>query len=389
MAKDLTGKELPEGIIQRPDGRYMARFRYGGERYTLYNKNLKKLVKEMNDKKYEVEHGICIDETRITVNSWFEIWMREYKLNSVKYGTYQLYQQMYKLYVQPRIGKKRISAIRADQIQNIYNELSSEGYTLKTINLVAAVLGGMFKQAFKNRMLHNNPVEFANKPKKSAEKKDIRVMSVEEQKTFQKYAAKSGYYRLYIVGLGTGMRSGELRALEWENVDFTNRMIHVTGTLKFHKGEGYVKDTPKTAASKRDIPMLDEVYQALKEQRKEQSRLRLLLGDKWQPTAGLENLVFTSQYHRKAYGIPVGDAALNVDLKAIVQKINEAGIPFEKITPHTLRHTFATRGLEKGIQPKVMQELLGHTSITMTMDIYSHVLPDKKADEIQKLTGVL
>lgn len=70
-------------------------------------------------------------------------------------------------------------------------------------------------------------------------------------------------------------------------------------------------------------------------------------------------------------------------------KINEAGILFGKITPHTLRHTFATRGLEKGIPPKVMQELLGHTNISMTMDIYSHVLPDTKADEMQKLAEIL
>ncbi len=389
MAKDLKGKELPEGITQRPDGRYMARFRYGGERYTLYNKDLKKLVKQMYDKRYEVEHGIWVDETRMTVHDWFNIWMKEYKLNSVKYGTYQLYQQMYRLYIQPKIGKKRISSIRPDQIQSIYNGLNTEGYTSKTINLVAAVLGGMFKQAYKNQMLQSNPVEFTNKPKKAGGKKVVRVMSLEEQRIFLRYASGSLYYRVYVVGLGTGMRSGELRALEWEDVDFNNRVIHVTGTLKFHKGEGYIKDTPKTATSRRDIPMLEEVYQTLKTQRKEQAQLRMLLGDKWQPTTGLENLVFTSQHHRKAYGIPIGDAALNVDLKAIVEKINEAGIPFGKITPHTLRHTFATRGLEKGIPPKVMQELLGHTNISMTMDIYSHVLPDTKADEMQKLAKIL
>lgn len=388
MAKDLSGKELPKGITQRPDGRYMARFSYGGERYTLYNKNLKKLLKQMNDKQYEVEHGICTDETRLSVNEWFEIWMREYKQNSVKYGTYQLYQQTYRLYIQGKIGKKCVASIRPDQIQNIYNELSAEGYMPKTINLTAAVMGGMFRQAYKNQMIQKNPVVFANKPKSTAEKKKIRVMSIEEQKIFRKYASGSGYYRLYLVGLGTGMRSGELRALEWEDIDFASRIIHITGTLKFHKGVGYIKDTPKTATSKRDIPMLDEVYRVLEEQKKEQTQMRTLLGDKWQPAAGLENLVFTSQYHRKAYGIPIGDAALNVDLKGIVEKIHEAGISFEPITPHTLRHTFATRGLEKGIPPKVMQELLGHTSITMTMDIYSHVLPDTKAKEIQKLADV-
>ena len=146
MAKDLKGKELPEGIIQRPDGRYMARFRYDGERYTLYNKDLKKLIRDMNDKRYEAEHGICVTETRISVNDWFEIWMREYKLNSVKYGTYQIYEQTYKLYIKPRIGKKRLSTVRTDQIQRIYNELNADGYTYKMS--FSKLFGGVFVSLF-------------------------------------------------------------------------------------------------------------------------------------------------------------------------------------------------------------------------------------------------
>ncbi|MCD8012596.1 MAG: site-specific integrase [Lachnospiraceae bacterium] len=220
-------------------------------------------------------------------------------------------------------------------------------------------------------------------------KKDFRVLSTDEQKVFMEYALSgSPYYKMYVVAVGTGMRSGELRALEWDDVDFKNKLVHVTGTLKFRKGDGYFKDTPKSASSDREIPMLDEVYKILKEQRKEQLENRTLLGEAWQPQEGLENLVFTSPYHRKGYGLPVGEAVLNVDMKKIVKRINAAGIEFEEITPHTLRHTFATRGLENGIPPKVMQELLGHTSITMTLDIYSHVLPDTKASEIQKIANM-
>ena len=112
----------------------------------------------------------------------------------------------------------------------------------------------------------------------------------------------------------------------------------------------------------------------------------MLLGLKWQPMEGLENLVFTSQYNRKGFGVPIGQVSLNVDLEKIVVKIkSDKMINFEKLTPHALRHTFATRGLENKIEPKVMQELLGHTSITMTLDIYSHVLPDMKASEIRKI----
>ena len=388
MATDLNGKSLPKGITQRPDGRYMGRFTFGGERYTLYNHDLKKLRKELADLQYEVEHGLYAKETKVTVESWFHTWMEEYKKNSVKYGTYENYGRVYTQYIRDRLGKRKLADIRPEHIQSINKRLAKDGYSHKTISLTAIVLGGMFKQAYKNQMIQRNPVELASIPRNTAKKKNFRVMTPEEQKTFLKHAADSPCYHLYVVALGTGMRAGELRALEWSDIDFQNRTIHVHGTLKFHKGKGYVKDTPKTASSDREIPMLEEVYSHLRQQRKAQAELRLSLGDKWTPEPGLENLVFLSEYARRGFGTPISSSALNIDIKKIVKQINESGTSFESITPHTLRHTFATRGLENGITPKVMQELLGHTSITMTLDIYSHVLPDKKASEIQKIAGM-
>ena len=134
--------------------------------------------------------------------------------------------------------------------------------------------------------------------------------------------------------------------------------------------------------------MLDEVWKALKQQKKEQRELKFALGEDWNPYENLGNLVFTSQYWRRGYGIPLSHTAINTDIHKITAAIRNAGIEFEDVTPHTLRHTFATRGLENGIPPKVMQELLGHTSITMTLDIYSHVLPDNKAAELQKIANM-
>ena len=129
--------------------------------------------------------------------------------------------------------------------------------------------------------------------------------------------------------------------------------------------------------------MLDNVYLILKRHKTEQMKQKILLGELWKPQAGFESLVFTG-----AFGRCITDTALYEDMKKIVAKIRNAGYEFDNATPHTLRHTFATRGLENGIPPKVMQELLGHTSITMTLDIYSHVLPDTKAEEMKKLANM-
>lgn len=366
----------------------MGRFTYSGERYTLYNADLKQLVKEMNDMRYEVEHGLYAKESNVSVQSWFDTWMQDYKKGSVKYGTFTNYQRVYDLYIKKKFGKKKLCDIRPEHIQRLYNGLQADDYSHKTISLVAIVLGGMFKQAYKNQMIQKNPVELATIPRDTGKRKEISVLSQDDQKIFLQYAAESPYYNLYRVALGTGMRAGELRALEWKNINFKEKVIHVRGTLKFHKGEGYRKDVPKTRTSERDIPMLDEVALTLKRQKKEQAELKISLGDKWKPEKGLEHLVFTSGYHRIGFGVPVSNAALNTDMNKIVQQIRQKQENFPDITPHTLRHTFATRGLENGIQPKVMQELLGHTSITMTLDIYSHVLPDTKATETQKIANM-
>ena len=388
MKNVKNADKLPKGIRQRNDGRYEARFTYKGESYTLYNKELRAIKKELQNLRYEVEHGLYSKESKISVDSWYNTWMNEYKKNYIKQGTVDAYESTYRLYIKDKLGKKPLADIRPEHIQSIYNKLQKDGYNPKTINLVAVVLGGMFKQAYKNQIISKNPVELTTRPRKSKEKQKFRVMSAAEQKTFLREALNSPYYNYYVVSLGTGMRSGEVRALEWKDIDFKNKIIHVKGTLKFVKGKGYVKDTPKSVASERDIPMLDEVYNALKKQKKEQRELRFALGEDWKPYKGLENLVFTSQYHRKGFGIPISHTAINADIHKITAAIRKAGTDFKDVTPHTLRHTFATRGLENGIPPKVMQELLGHTSIVMTLDIYSHVLPDNKAAELQKIANM-
>ena len=211
----------------------------------------------------------------------------------------------------------------------------------------------------------------------------FRVLSLQEQKLFLEYAKDSIYYNIYLVALNTGMRAGELRALEWKDIDFKNKVIHINNTLKYVKGKGYKLDTPKTATSIRDIPMLDVVLTTLKSHKKEQALEKMKLGSRWESEPLIDKLVFTN-----STGAPVSNMALNDDLKKIETNIQKDGISFEHMKPHTLRHTFATRGLERGIPPKVMQELLGNTSITMTLDIYSHVLPDTKACELEKIANL-
>lgn len=381
MALSNDGKKLPEGISQRPDGRYMGRFRYGGERYTVYDTDLKKVKSKLVNLKYEVEHGLFAKQDNITVSGWFDVWIKEYKEPTVKQGTVGVYKDNFNSYVKNSLGKKKLKDVRPEHIQKIYNELNKKGYSRNTIELVSVVLSGMYKQALKNKIIRENPVPLATLPREK-ELKEPRVMTIEEQRIFTEYSKESYLYDLFILALATGMRSGELRGLQWKDIDFKNKVVNVNSTLVYVNND-YILDTPKTPTSRRDIPLIDNALAILKKQKVKQSENRLFLGDKWKSKEGLENLVFTTMT-----GYPINRDMLKQELNRVVKEIQKEHKDFKHITPHTFRHTFATRCIENGMPPQVLKTILGHSKLSMTMDLYSHVLPNTKATEIQKIANL-
>lgn len=381
MAKDKNGKELPKGIRQKADGRYEGRFRYSGEDYYVVDKSLSECKKLFYNLRYEVEHGLYVRQDNITVDSWFRIWIEEYKKPSVKRGTVSVYLEHYKCYIEKPLGKKKLKDVRPDQIQKIYNDLYRSGYSRNTIELTSVVLSGLYKQAVKNKIVRENPVPFATLPRNNIVN-ERRVMTVEEQKIFLENSRDSYLYELFEIALSTGMRSGELRGLSWSDIDYKSRMIHINHSLNYVNNI-YDLDLPKTSSSKREIPMLDNVYNLLKQRKKKQSELKILLGEKWKAKDGLEDLIFTTEF-----GYPMNRDRLKVEINKIVDKINNKGIMFKHITPHTFRHTFATRCIENGMQPQVLKTILGHNKLAMTMDLYSHTLPNVKKDEMQKIADL-
>jgi len=381
MATDINGKELPKGIRQKVDGRYEGRFRYESQDYCVTDRSLIKCKKMFNDLKYEVEHGIFAKQENITVDRWFQTWIDEYKKPSVKKGTITVYEEHYQCYVMKGFGLKKLKDIRPEHIQKLYNDMHRAGYSRNTIELTAVVLSGMYKQAVKNKVIKENPVPFATLPRCEVAK-ERRVMTVNEQKIFMEYVKKSYLVDICELALSTGMRSGELRGLRWKDIDFKNKLIHINNSLNFNNNEYYL-DTPKTTTSKRDIPMIESVYNLLKNRRKNQAERRMSLGELWKSREGLEDLVFTSEV-----GYPLNRDRYRIDLNAVIDSINLDGIIFDHITPHTFRHTFSTRCIENGMQPQVLKTILGHSKLAMTMDLYSHVLPNIKAEEMQKIANL-
>lgn len=228
-------KKLPKGVVKRSDGRYMGRFTYCGERYTLYNTDVKKLLKEMNDMRYEMEHGISGDASEISVNSWFEMWIKDYKQSVVKESTIVHFRTYYNAYIKKKLGKIDIHDIRLISIQKLYNSMAKNGYKENTIKKVNNILHNMFQYAVRNSLIIKNPCEGVMIPK--TETRERRVLTDDEQKEFLEFVQYDEHYHIYgalfSTGFGTGTRIGELLALTWDDVEYEKGIIRIEKTLVY------------------------------------------------------------------------------------------------------------------------------------------------------------
>lgn len=372
MAVDKNGKKLPPGIRQRANGRYEGRVKYEYKSYSVYADTITDTKKKMRELKYKLEHGLFVEKKKITLDDWHKAWMEEYKKNQIKIGTYTSYQKYYDCAIKERLGNKLIADIRGEHIQKLYNDLVKDGYALSSIKVVAAVLNGCMQQAMRNGLIERNPVKLAELPRQT-EKKTRQAMTKDQQALFMEYAKESYLYNFFAVMLRTGMRTGEMRGLKYTDIDKKKNVIHVQRTLKYIEGKGYLEDTPKTRTSTRDIPLTAAILKLLDDQRK-------FWGFK---VERIDRYLFCNEK-----GDPLSRERVQREIERIIKQIRAAGYDFPRITPHVFRHTFATRAIEAGMQPQVLKTILGHSSLAMTMDLYSHVLPDTKAEEMEKIANV-
>lgn len=376
----------------------MGRFQHEGKVYTRYSTNKTALIKEMENLRYEVVHGIVGKADKLTFGKWFQVWLDDFKRGTIKETSYNNYLNLYKNNLEESLGRKQLDSIKPLHIQRLYNELLTErGISTKYLSNINSMLYNVFKIAIHNGLLVKNPCEGVTLPK--IEQKEKRVLSVEEQALFLEYLHTERWQYckpLFIFMLGTGVRIGEALGLQWSDIDFENREVHINHTLVYTKNREYNEhqfslQTPKTATSKRVIPMNDDVYRALRKQRKNVMELRLYMGGEWKPMRGYEDIVFAGYQGRPGQTTDIGHT-----LKDIIAYINKEEekkaaerhtTPFvlEDFHPHTLRHTFATRAFEAGIEAKVVQAYLGHASIKMTLDTYTHVTGDKLHEDMQKI----
>ncbi len=383
MAKRGNGEG---SITHRRDGRWMGQITVGHDpktgrlkRRTFYGKTRREISDKLANAITELQNGRFAQATTLTVAEWISAWLDRYA-QTKRTSTWENYESLARVHIVPALGAKKLRDLRPEHLQLFYNELLRTGAVRRegglaptTVRQVHAVIHEVLEQAVREELVGRNVSDFVSPP--TAPHFEIQPPSVEHTARLLKVARGHRLYALFLLYLGSGMRRGEALALRWQDVDLSHGTIAVHRTLVRTNTKGLVFHEPKTRLSWRVIPIPDLVRQALVAHCARQAEEKFLVGEAYED----QDLVFATPI---GHPIDPGNANRTFDLL-----LKAAGLRHYRL--HDLRHAFATRLLELGEHPKVVQVLLGHSSIAQTLNTYSHVSPGLTERAVQRLNDVL
>ena len=374
MGKDLKGKELGVGICQRKDGLYTARFvsKITGKSVQKYFPKLQECRKWLADARFADEHGNINAYENMTVNAWFEYWISNIKGDSIRPNTIRNYKERFEHNIKDCIGKMILSDVKPMHCQNVLNQMKDD-YMTSTIYQTRITMYCMFSDAVDNDVILKNPVTKAVKYNIGKESKKPRALTIEEQKKFLEVAKGTSNYNQFAFLLQTGLRTGELIGLQWSDIDFKKKVIHVQRTMEYRYSVGEWRiGEPKSESGYRDVPLTEEAISILKKQSDKLKDIKVI------------NMEFKDFIFLCRKGEPTKNSAYDT---ALFKLCDKAGI--DRFSMHVLRHTYATRAIEGGIRPKTLQVILGHSNVGITMNLYVHVTEDEKIKEVEKIENAL
>lgn len=342
-----------------------------GTRKVFYGKKQSEVIAKLDEAANTLRHGMLPTGTNVTVQEYLESWLENIHKPTVRLSTYLNYSKLLKNYLVPGLGKVKLQKLTPQQVQAFYSKKINEGLSPKTVNNVHGVLHKALDNAVKWDILPRNVCDAVTPPR--IPRKEKNVLTKQQAHTLIEQLKEHHLEALLVLAVITGMREGEILALRWQDIDFEDGSLQVQRAVSYLKGYGYVESEPKTAKSRRMIKLPVFVVNVLKQHQTQQEEQRKEVGKAWIE----KGLVFTN-----AQGYYYSSSTLRKVFRRFLVSIDLPHMRF-----HDLRHSAATILLAMKVHPKVVQEILGHSQITVTMDLYSHALPSMQDDVTKQWDG--
>ncbi|MBA2677373.1 MAG: tyrosine-type recombinase/integrase [Ktedonobacteraceae bacterium] len=347
-------------ITKREDGRWEARVSLpDGKRKCYYGKSKEEVQKKLKQAIRDVDSGLPPPNDKETVEQYLTAWLATVK-HQVKTSSFHCYDNSIRIHVVPSLGKHHLSKLTPQHVQQFYTQKLESGLSSTTVRQIHLILHRALKDAQRMGMIQRNVTEMVRPPR--TRKVEMKTLDERQAALFVEAANGERLEALFVLAITTGMRQGELLGLRWQDVDIDKGILHVRQALYISRGIIYLTE-PKTKNSRRTIHLTKVAIYALRKYRIQYLQEAMAFGPDWNTKY---NLMFPT-----STGNPIRAAHL-VSL-AFHRILKNAGLP--TIRFHDLRHTAATLMLEKGVNPKMVSEMLGHSDISITLGIYGHVTP--------------
>jgi len=312
------------------------------------------------------ESGTLTHARGMSVGSFMDLWLAEVAKPSVRPWTFKGYEVHVRLHLKPSLGRLALDRLEPAHIQRLFNEKLKSGLSPKSVRYIRGTLRTALNQAVRWGYILRNPAAMVDGPR--VESYEIQPFSTSEARTFLESARGDRLRALYSVALTMGLRQGEALGLRWQDVDLDLGLLTVSKQLQRFDGEFRLVE-PKTRRSRRTLALPAKIVRELRDHRQRQEQERV------GPATSDWNLVFC-----RIDGQPLDGTVVTHQFHRLLSK---AGLPQRRF--HDLRHSCATMLLAQGVSPRVVMEILGHSQIALTMNTYTHVLPDMKRDAAMRM----